>query len=161
MKIAIVSDTHDNLANIKKAIDLMKKEKVEVLLHCGDISTQETLDEIAKNFFGEFHFVLGNMEEKKFPEEIFAENFKELKTEDKKISFTHFPDIAKELAKSQNYDIVFYGHTHKPWEETLRRGSGRETRLVNPGNLAGIWYRATFAIYDTKTDKLELKILDL
>jgi predicted phosphodiesterase len=32
--------------------------------------------------------------------------------------------------------------------------------LVNPGNLAGMFYKATFAIYETKTDKLELKILE-
>jgi len=32
--------------------------------------------------------------------------------------------------------------------------------IANPGNLAGLIYKATFAILDAKTKKLELKILD-
>jgi uncharacterized protein len=67
----------------------------------------------------------------------------------------HYPEIAKKLAESGNYDAVFYGHTHRPWEETI--GS---CRLVNPGELAGQRYKPCFAIYDTETDKLELKILE-
>jgi predicted phosphodiesterase len=50
--------------------------------------------------------------------------------------------------------MVFYGHDHKPWEEMIG-----ETRIVNPGNLANIFYAPTFAIFDTETGKLELKIL--
>jgi predicted phosphodiesterase len=32
--------------------------------------------------------------------------------------------------------------------------------LANPGSLAGIFYKATFAILDTRSKKLELKILE-
>ena len=40
MKIAIVSDTHNNWANFKKAIRWIKKEKIQLILHCGDINSQ-------------------------------------------------------------------------------------------------------------------------
>lgn len=73
----------------------------------------------------------------------------------RKIAFCHFPEIAKELVRRQKYDIVFYGHTHKPWLKKIGK-----TRLVNPGNIAGMFYKSTFATYDTKTDKLELKIIE-
>ena len=50
MKIAIISDTHDNLANLKKAIDWIKKEKIKIVIHCGDIFKPETIKEILKRF---------------------------------------------------------------------------------------------------------------
>ena len=52
MKIAIISDTHDNLANFKKAISLIKKEKIKILIHCGDIFEPETIKEALKDFPG-------------------------------------------------------------------------------------------------------------
>ncbi|HCL90984.1 MAG TPA: YfcE family phosphodiesterase, partial [Candidatus Atribacteria bacterium] len=36
MKIGIISDTHDNLPKIKKAVGIFNREKVELVLHAGD-----------------------------------------------------------------------------------------------------------------------------
>lgn len=164
MKIAIISDSHDNLANIKKAIDILKKEKIKTILHCGDICAPATLAEILKEFSGKVHIVFGNVDGDHFrmtkiafedsPRLKVLGELGKIKIGSKKIAFCHFPEFAQGLAATQKYDLVFYGHTHKPWEEKIGK-----TRLINPGNLAGLFYRATFAIYDTKTDKLELKIL--
>ena len=38
MKIAIISDTHNNWPNFKKAIEWIKKEKIKLILHCGGYS---------------------------------------------------------------------------------------------------------------------------
>ena len=151
MKIAIVSDTHDNMANFNKAIDFLNKEKIGIILHCGDVCNRETIDEVVKNFKGEIHFVRGNgdFDVLNLPEVM------ELSFGAKRIAFVHYPNKAKDLAESKNYDIVFYGHTHKPWEEKIG-----DCRFINPGELAGQRYKPCFAIYDTKTDKLELKILE-
>jgi len=35
MKIGIISDTHDNLPQIKKAVEIFNREKVELVLHAG------------------------------------------------------------------------------------------------------------------------------
>ena len=153
MRIAVISDSHDNLPNLKKTLDFIKKEKIKVIIHCGDISTPETLEEIAKNFKGKIHYVFGNADKGKFEED--KKEFGEIKIAGKKIAFCHFPALAQKLADSQNYDIIFYGHTHKPWKQAISK-----TQLINPGNLAGLWYKATFAVYDPKTKKLELKILE-
>ncbi|MFH1192432.1 MAG: metallophosphoesterase family protein [bacterium] len=59
------------------------------------------------------------------------------------------------MAESGKYDYVFYGHTHKPWEEMVG-----ECKLLNPGTLAGMFYRATFAVWDTVNNKFSLKILE-
>lgn len=166
MKIAIISDTHDNLPNFKKAVDWIKKEKIKTIIHCGDICAPEVLKEIAKKFTGKIHLVFGNVDETRFVmtkmvDKSFRSNVilygekGEIKAGGKRIAFVHFPEFARKLASTRKYDLVFYGHTHKPWEEKIEN-----CRLVNPGNLANLFYKATFAVYDTKTDKLELKIIE-
>jgi hypothetical protein len=32
--------------------------------------------------------------------------------------------------------------------------------MINPGELAGQFYKPTFALYDTETNSIELKILE-
>lgn len=151
MKIVIVSDTHDNISNFNKAIDFLNAEKIEVMLHCGDICNQDTINEAVKNFKGKIYFVRGNgdFDLHDVPEKM------EIELSGKKIFFNHYPEISKAAAESGKYNLAFYGHTHRPWEETIG-----DCRLVNPGELAGQRYKPCFAIYDTETDKLELKILE-
>lgn len=151
MRIAIVSDTHDNMANFNKVIDFLNKENITVMLHCGDICNQSTIDEAKKNFKGEITFVRGNGD---YELEDVLESM-DVELGGKKIAFVHYPDKAMALAESGQYDLVFYGHTHKPWEEKIGN-----CRLVNPGEVAGQRFKPTFALYDTETDKLELKILE-
>jgi hypothetical protein len=151
MKIAIISDTHDNLKTLKKAINWINKENIQLILHCGDISSQETISEAVKFFKGEIKFVKGNTDYKldDLPKKM------EIVIDKKKIAFCHHPDVAKNMAESKKFDLVFYGHTHKPWEEKIGN-----CRLVNPGELAGQIFKPTFAIYNTETNFLELKILE-
>lgn len=164
MKIAILSDSHDNIPNTEKALKWINKNKIKTIIHCGDLAAPSMLSlVIAPNFKGEVHFVHGNVGDKELLEEI-AKKFKKFKIhgeagklviDDKTIGFTHFPWLAEKMANTGKYDLIFYGHTHKPWEHKVKN-----CRLVNPGTLAGMFNKATFAVYDTKTDKLELKILE-
>jgi hypothetical protein len=162
MKIAIISDSHDNLANLEKALSFIKKEKIEAVIHCGDICSLSTLEEILNNFSGKFYLSLGNadgdylknLNAQKFSNAKIWQNIGKLAVENKKIAFSHLPEIAKELAQSQEYDFVFCGHTHKPWEEKIG-----QTKMINPGNIAGLYYRPTFAVLEPKTQKLDLQIL--
>ena len=158
MKIAIVSDTHNNWKNFKKAIEWIKGKKITLILHCGDICSQEIIDDAGKYFNGEIKFVKGNGDHGlDLPAKI------ELELKDpsassgqaKKIVFVHFPNEAKKLAQSGKFDLVFYGHTHRPWDEKIE-----DCHMINPGEIAGQFYKPSFAVYDTATGKLELKILE-
>ena len=169
MKIAIVSDTHNNWANFKKAIDWImhpsghKQEKIQLILHCGDICSQEIIDQAQEYFDNDIKFVKGNADYDlpDLPEKM------ELEFNGKRIGFAHFPDIAKKMAQSEKFDAVFYGHTHRPWDEKIstqnpldiKAGKGN-CHMINPGELAGQFFKPTFAIYDTATGELELKILE-
>jgi len=161
MKVVVVSDTHNNWPNFKKAIEWANKEDIKLILHCGDIANQETVDDAQRIFKGEVKFVRGNADIATLPD--FPEKM-EIELErpslgsgqsSAKIAFSHFPDIAKKLAQSGKFDVVFYGHTHRAWDEKVG-----QTHMINPGELAGQFYKPTFAVYDTVTGNLELKILE-
>ena len=165
MKIAIISDTHDNLPNFKKVIGWIKKQGIKTIIHCGDVCAPGVLKQMLKQFPGKFflsfgnvdgdHFRISKLAFEDFPNlKIFPE-LGEIEIDNNQIAFCHFPKFAKALAQTGKFDLVFYGHTHKPWEEKIGK-----CRLVNPGNLCGFPYKSTFAVYDTETDKLELKILE-
>jgi len=164
MKIVIISDTHGNVKNFKKALEWAEKQNIQTILHCGDIGSLESLKESLASFKGEFFGVLGNMD-KDFKTEIKEYNkisrvkvepdILEVELKNKKIAITHFPDIAKKLAQSGKFSVVFYGHTHRPWDEKVG-----DTHMINPGELAGQFYKPSFAVYDLETGNLELKVLE-
>jgi putative phosphoesterase len=157
MKIAIISDSHDNLENLKKFFDFTKNEKIKILIHCGDVCNGETLKEIEKNF-EQIYLCLGNADIK----ESLLKEAKKTKIFEKegkievsrlKIGFCHMFNLKEK--NLEGFDFYFFGHSH--WPFLKKEGN---CCLANPGNLAGLFYKATFAILDTKTKKLELKILE-
>mgnify|MGYP002639210535 CR=1 FL=1 len=163
MKIAICSDTHDNLVNISTFLYYCNYHEIETIFHCGDWCSPSVLEFFRENFKGKIYGVYGNVHADAESMQSFAEKHditlqeEELEIEIDKIKFilTHYPDNAKMLAKKEEYHIVFYGHSHQPWKEKIQK-----TYIINPGTLAGMFYRASFALYDTETKDLELILLD-
>lgn len=161
MKVAIISDTHDNLANLEIFFNFAKKEKIKCVIHCGDVCKGETLKEIEKNFEKVF-LSIGNAD---IVESLFSlgsspkikifEDLGKIEIEKLKIGFCHSPDLAKKIFEKENFDFFFFGHTHRPY---LIEKEGKY--FANPGTLAGLYFKATFAVLDTKTKYLELKILE-
>jgi len=149
-KIAIISDSHDNMPNIEKFLNYCKENKIKTLLHCGDITSLQTWNYIQDNFDGKIHAVMGNAD-------MFDMQKKQIIEIDAiKIGFAHHKEMTVRLmTKENNLDFAFYGHSHKPWIEKIGN-----TFLANPGSLAGMGYKAAFAILDTKNKKLELKLLE-
>ena len=62
MKLAIFSDSHDNLATAEKACAWLRRAKIELLLHCGDVCSPAMLREIRQWFSGQIHLVFGNVD---------------------------------------------------------------------------------------------------
>jgi len=163
MFIAILSDIHDNLANLEKCLSWCKNNKIKKIVFCGDLTTLETATYLASNFPGEIFIVRGNAEIyldneiKKYKNIIHCGEIGIKKIGTLKIGFCHEPVKIKKLLNSnpkKDLNFIFYGHTHKPaLEKSL------STIIANPGNIASIHYPASFAILNTTTKKLELKIL--
>ena len=163
MKIAIISDIHDNLANLRIFLNWSKKESVEKIICCGDITNSETVDFLAKNFAGEIIVIRGNMEV--YDESLLSNylsinylgRFGVTEIDGTLVGLCHEPDfIPQVIFRNKGVKIIFYGHTHKPWLESLDG-----ITKVNPGTLGGVFQKASFALWDTKTGALELKLLEL
>jgi len=159
MKIAIISDTHDNLENLKKFFNFSKTQKIEILIHCGDVCTGKTLREIEKNFKGIF-LSFGNADLREDLKKVAKKTkiFKEkggIEIENLKIGFCHLFDLKEMDKELEKFDFFFFGHTHWPFLKKIKN-----CILANPGNLAGLYYKATFAILETETKKLKLEILE-
>ncbi len=164
MKIAVFSDSHDNVPNLEKFLNWVNQSSIKEIIFCGDLCAPSILKKLlAVEFSGKIRMVFGNVTDremltmiaKDFPHVIHYGDLAEFEIDGENYAVIHYPDQAKDLAVSGKYDLVFYGHNHKPWEELVGK-----TRLVNPGTLAGLFQKATFAVYDTENKKLELKLLE-
>lgn len=163
-KIAVIADSHDNLANIEKFIAWANQNKIGLVIHCGDLAAPSVIkQEFGPKLKGEFHFVHGNVSDRELNVKV-AKEFKNvfchgdegsLEIDGKKTAFCHYPAQAEKSAQTGKYDLVFYGHNHTPWEKTVGK-----TRLLNPGTLAGVFNKATFAVYDPATGKAQLLLLE-
>lgn len=156
MKLAIISDTHDNFKAVDLVLDYLVSNEIELLISCGDVAKAEVLEYIRKKFNKTIYVVLGNAD-------IDTENFQDknakifkkiglINVDGKKIFFIHKP---ADIKNDDSYDYIFYGHTHRP--DLKQKG---KTLIVNPGNVAGLMYKGSFAVLDTKTGKLELILLE-
>ncbi len=165
MKIAVVSDIHDNWANLEQfCLQIREMDDIKDVIVCGDIAAPLTLEKISQNLSDKKIYVVpGNVDgdiegHQKIADDsnniTFFEHTGTVELDGKKIAFTHKPNDAEKLAKSGKYDIVFYGHTHKAWEEKVGK-----TILLNPGELTYFFYTPTYCIYDLAKMKGKLVLL--
>lgn len=157
MKITILSDIHDNIWNLDKVLKQIKPE-VAVIIFCGDLVAPFTA-RILSGAKLPTYICLGNNDEdhigmmrkggRNFHWVHLSQEFGEIELDGRKIAFCHYPKLAELLAKTGDYDAVFFGHTHFP----LKKKHGA-TLLLNPGAVCGIQEgkpgKATYALYDTK-----------
>lgn len=141
MKIGILSDTHDNLPLIRKAVSYFNQLKVGIVLHAGDYVAPFAVKEL-NNLTMPWQGVFGNNDgEKQGLAKVSEGRIKTqplfLQLENKKIGLIHEP-------KDIEADIVIYGHTHtaeiKQWGKQI---------VINPGE-AGGWIsdNPTVAVLD-------------
>lgn len=161
MNIAIISDIHDNLINLEKCLAWCAENKIAEIICCGDMTNSETLNLFGKKFKNQIHLVEGNIELytkeelKKFKHIHYYGKAGRFKIADKNIGICHAPYFINEIPQADNCDLIFYGHTHRPW---LENTGG--IKKINPGELGGMWGKATFAVWNTESDAIELKLLE-
>ncbi len=159
MLLGIMSDTHDHMDNIRKAVRIFNERGIEKVLHAGDFTSPFTF-RVLKDLNAEFTGIFGNNDGdvyvlNKMSEGRIYKQPHELTMNGKKVLMVHEHHLVNALADSGHYDILVYGHTHKPVQE--KRG---KTLVLNPGE-AGSWLygKATIAILDMA--KMEAEIIPL
>jgi len=163
MKIGIMSDTHDRLDVVEKAIDLFNREGVKHVLHAGDLVSPFVAPKFAR-LKAKLHIVWGNNEgDKEFVRVKFGEidvvplgNFAALELGGKRIALLHgtHEEIVGALVRSGSFDVVVRGHNHRA---EIKKGS---TLLFNPGETCGyLTGRSTVGLLDLA--KLTGEIIEL
>jgi len=162
MRLAVISDIHDNLWNLAVAIEQVSAG-AEVLICCGDLCSPFVMDVLAR-FPRQVEIVFGNNDADLFRitrkstarVRVHGEFF-ETELGGKKIAVNHFNDLARPMAASGLYDYVLYGHNH---EFSVAR-IGR-TLAVNPGPIMGARFSGqwldvlpTFVMIDTASGTVE------
>ncbi len=148
----MMSDTHDRIDAVERAIDFFNRAGVEHVLHAGDLVSPFVVPKFAK-LKAKLHYVWGNNEgDREFVRVKLGEfgvkplgNFAALELDGRRIALLHgtHEDIVEALSKSGSFDVVVRGHTHRA---EIREG---KTLLVNPGEVCGyLSGRQTVALLD-------------
>jgi len=152
MKVGIIADTHDNMPAIDEAVDMFRREKVDALIHAGDI-----IAPFAAERFKGAYIVYGNNDgERRGLRERCPgiDDFVEITLDGRHIAVVHGtqPAMVRALVDGGRYDLVVTGHTHRPLIE--RRGG---TLLINPGEACGyLTGKRTLALVDLKEMRAEI-----
>jgi len=169
MKLAIISDIHDHIWNLRAVLSYLGGANVHTLICCGDLCSPFVVGLLASGFRGPIHAVAGNNEgdwrqimlmsarvnkdRSEAAQITFHGQFFAGELDGKQVAVNHYPEIALAIAAPRQHDLVCFGHNHqyevRHFEKTL---------ALNPGTLMG--YNpmqegdikdvvATFALYDT------------
>lgn len=164
--IGILSDSHDNLNALQKAVEFFNEKEVKAVLHAGDIISPFTVRAL-KELKPRLYFVFGNNDgdkltlTKKFEEigAVACGEFGDLTIDGLHIALLHGTNetVVKALAESGNFDVVVRGHSHDPGVKII--GS---TPVINPGECSGVLSgRATVATLEIANLNIEITELQL
>lgn len=163
-RIGVISDSHDNMSALGRALEQVQAAGAAALLHCGDLCAPFVLDKMGKSFSGPIHVVFGNNDAdgrmhqviaNKHPQITLHGIYAELTVDGCSVAMIHYPEPARRIAASGQLDLVCYGHNHQKHAEQI--GS---CWLANPGELLGLMGAPTWGIYDTETRLFELRALE-
>jgi len=154
MIVGLISDTHDNLPMVEKALKLFQRESVECVVHAGDWVapfTARKFDVYAGKLYGSYGNndgeVLGLSRIFKEMNAVVRGEFTEVELDGDRMAVIHgtYPSVVDAVVASARFPTVVSGHSHMPVIERKP-----DVLLVNPGEACGYLYgRATVAVLDT------------
>lgn len=172
-----MADSHDNLPAIRKAVNFFNEEKVQMVIHAGDLISPFTSNEFLKLKMP-FEAVFGNNDGEKnglkeaFSDLCFLEDFKEFNIDGRKIAVIHGHQdkITNALASGGNYDVLIRGHSHDKYisptqfqdtkinnQNNNKQDNVLNTIIINPGETCGyLTGHQTVVIMDPEELKFNL-----
>lgn len=159
MRIGVLSDSHNNVLNLRKALQIFRDEGIQQLIHCGDMTSVTT----AQHMTGfDVIYVSGNVDEggdavrdavwmlNPTGNETAVTYSGKLDGVGIGVTHGHRQRDLDELIRARRHAFVFHGHTHRSRDERIGK-----TRVINPGALGGARYEPrTVAIVDLQADKV-------
>lgn len=157
MEIAVLSDTHDHIEQVKQALSICKDRGIEEIIHLGDFCSPFMvplfegfkLNAIFGNNDGDHYNILSKLDD------IGGTHHGELydlEIDKKRIACYHgtSPVITEALVRSRMFDAVLSGHTHTRLMERTNN-----TCHINPGSVKGFDETPSFGILNTDTIDFE------
>ena len=129
MRVLVVSDTH---RKNDLYIALVERLSPDMVIHCGDVEgSAYTIREAAH---AECHIVAGNndfFDSLPEEEEFMIGSHRAYLTHGHHYYISVGTEMLKSEAKARGFDIVFFGHTHKPLIER-----DENLLIINPGSIS-------------------------
>ena len=156
MLIGILSDTHDDMSSIRRAVDTFNSRGVSHVIHAGDLVSPFTF-ELFSTLQCNMTAIFGNNDgdkvllQQKSKGNIYPQPFL-MTFNEKRIVVVHEPDLVGALADSGHFDLIIYGHTHTPDIRKLNA-----TLILNPGKTALLDKgKPTIALLESETMEAEI-----
>jgi hypothetical protein len=158
MKIAVISDSHDNIWKLEKALPHLRA--ADAVIHCGDICSPFMVRVLGDGVGGKpVHIVWGNNDgdvllisrtAARFPGIQLHGIVAELDLDGVPVAVNHYPVLGRALAATGKYRLVCYGHDHEAHDERVG-----DCLLLNPGELMGMNGPSRLAVVDTRSWTVE------
>ncbi|MEM1546050.1 MAG: metallophosphoesterase [Candidatus Methanomethylicia archaeon] len=167
MRIGILSDSHDNLVNIEKAVKTLNQFSIDLAIHLGDYIAPFSIRRIGEllktrligvfgNNDGDKYLILSNA--KTYGFEIYDSPYM-LNIDGYSILAMHgysskefTKSLIHSLCLSGKYDVIMYGHTHEVHIEKIGK-----SLIINPGEVFGyLSGNASIAVLDLDGLKTEI-----
>ncbi|MFC1549283.1 metallophosphoesterase [Nitrospirota bacterium] len=159
MLIGVISDSHDDMEQISKAVTLINQRKATHVIHAGDLVSPFTF-EVLGGLDCPFTGIFGNNDgdhvllKEKSEGRLFIQPHM-IELNGRFIAIVHEPIAVEALALSGKYDVVIHGHTHIPYTKKEERAL-----VINPGKLARLHKgKSTMVFLDLAA--LEAEIVEL
>jgi len=158
--VGIISDSHDNLPAIRKAVDAFNDAGCSLIVHAGDYIAPFTAREFGK-LHGDFIGVFGNNDGEKKGLTAQFSRFGKLYEPPHEFTYRgiafavmHDPEALGDFMKRRDVDVVVYGHTH---EIDIRPG---KPLVINPGE-CGLWLTGRSTVVFLDLEGMKTDIVDL
>lgn len=157
MKIALLSDSHNNWNALKDAVNSEAADGCDVALFAGDLTRPKGVGVLAE-FPGPVHMIVGNMDSQidaiwanadGTDNIIYHGDVCDIERSGVRIFMQHHPEPAEKKAQSDTYDLCVHGHLHEFRYETYV-----DTHLINPGALTRRSRQPEWAVFDADTQEV-------
>lgn len=154
MLVALMSDAHDELDHLHRAVQQALAADCKRLIFLGDLTTPATLCFLRASWPHAMDLVPGNNDypiasflacARPWSNTIFHPTATDITLDNRRLYLTHVPNETLRIAAATGeFDALFFGHTHRPEHHAIGT-----TLIANPGDIQGRFGSPSFAIYDT------------
>ena len=166
MLIGIMSDSHDNVPMIEKAVEYFNLQDCDLVLHAGDVVAPFSIA-VLRKLECPWQAIYGNNDGEKVGLKLKAaalggaiqEPPLTVAADGRKIVVLHDCEDGIAAAEEFGADVLIFGHTHQVLLE-MPEGKGSSPLAINPGECGG-WLSGKCSVALLETRDLDVRIIDL